>query len=380
MKNSSVYLLRNESYDTQEIEESVRRIFAFYEINSGLISGKKVAVKPNLLTTAAPESGIITHPVIILSVIKEIKKHGGIPVLVESPGFHPLERVLKKIGLYEILVRENISIADTKKTVTIHNPGGRRFKSFQVAADLEECDVIINLPKMKTHGLTYFTGAVKNLFGTINGLEKSKWHFRANNAADFTSFLLDLYGAILLGLNRKMYHIMDGVIGLEGEGPGAGGRPVAGNAIVAGDDALAVDSVAIVVAGLQREKALTWVEGSKRGYGVTDINSISVHGEKLDSFNNRFAEPEHKPVISLWPLTSPFIKNIFVEKPLPQPDKCTLCYQCRTICPAGAISKTADKRIPHYNYNRCIRCFCCMEICPENAIVLKKGILSRLIK
>ena len=83
---------------------------------------------------------------------------------------------------------------------------------------------------------------------------------------------------------------------------------------------------------------------------------------------------------SRWPLNSNVLKNLFVQKPVPREDKCTLCYECQKICPADAIEKSEKKKkIPKYNYNKCIRCYCCMEICPEAAIVLRRGKLQGLL-
>ena len=379
MKNTVVSLIKADSYDVKVIEKSIEKIFLHLDFDPGSFSGKKIAIKPNLLTSVLPESGIITHPAIIESVIRIIKKNNGIPVLIESPAFHPLERVLKKAGINVIIEREGVWVADTKRTMLIHNESGRRFKSFHVAEELGSCDMIINLPKLKTHGLTYYTGAVKNLFGTINGLENSKWHLRASTKEDFVSFLLDLYGAITAVTDNRIIHIIDGIIGLEGEGPGAGGTAVKGNALIGGTDAIAVDSVAVAVAGLNPARVLTCIEGDKRDYGVSALERIFIKGESLQSFNNKFKEPAPKSILTRWPMNSPLMKNLIVEKPLPQKEKCTLCYQCKTICPAGAISKTLNNLTPSFNYSRCIRCYCCMEICPENAIMLKKTLIGRFI-
>lgn len=379
MKNTVVSIIKAESYDLKKIEQAIEKIFLNLDFDPGSFRGRKIAIKPNLLTSALPESGIITHPAIIQAVISIIKKNNGIPVLVESPAFHPLERVLKKTGIDVIIEREGVRVADTKRTMLIHNESGLKFKSFHVAEELGSCDMIINLPKLKTHGLTYYTGAVKNLFGTISGLEKSKWHFRANTKEEFVSFLLDLYGAFTAKPDNRIIHIIDGILGLEGEGPGAGGTPVKGNVLIGGTDAIAVDSVAVAVAGLNPARVLTCIEGDKRNYGVSGLERIIIKGESLQSFNNKFREPEPKSKMTGWPMNSPFMKNLIVEKPFPQKDKCTLCYQCKTICPAGAITKSLNNLTPSFNYSRCIRCYCCMEICPENAIMLKKSLIGRFI-
>lgn len=247
-----------------------------------------------------------------------------------------------------------------------------KYRSFHVAEDIADSDFIFSLPKMKTHSLTYFTGAVKNLFGTINGLEKSKWHVKTENEKEFMSFILDLYGAFLFSKKDRIISIMDGITGLEGEGPGKSGKPVSAEAVIAGMDAVAVDAVAVAAAGLDAGRASLCIEGAKRGLGVSDIKKIKINGASLSDFSNRFIPPKNKTFTGKIPVSKILLKNLLVKKPVPDKKKCTLCYQCRTICPAGVIEKSKNGSVPFYNYSKCIRCYCCMEICPEGAIALKR--------
>ncbi len=376
---SIISLIKGESYDSSLLYHQIERSLENIKFDPTGLKGATVAVKPNLLTTASPEKGITTHPEFLRAVIKYIKAYGGEPVLVECPAFIPLDKVLSKGGYMEILLEEKVRISDTKITAHLRNESGVKYKYFNVAEDLVKADYIFNLPKLKTHSLTYFTGAVKNLFGSIHGLEKSKWHIRANSAPEFISFLLDLYGGWYYLQNQGIVHIMDGILGLEGEGPGASGKPKAANAIIAGYDAIAVDSIAIRVAGLDLKRSGVCIEGEKRGYGFSSPEKITVTGNSVSDFSNSFIPPKSKSMVSAWPFNSPFFKNLLVEKPVPEPAKCTLCYQCRGICPAGAIDKSADGKVPVYDYSKCIRCYCCAEICPEAAIELKKGFVAKLI-
>ncbi|HOP61726.1 MAG TPA: DUF362 domain-containing protein [Spirochaetota bacterium] len=376
---SRVSLLKVDSYDQDPLYHSIEKSFENIKFDPSGLRGSTVAVKPNLLTIASPEKGITTHPEFLRAVIKFIKHNGGEPILVESPAFIPLDKVLSKGGYMEILLEENVRISDTKITADLVNESGVKYKYFHVAEGLVKADYIFNLPKLKTHSLTYFTGALKNLFGSIHGLEKSKWHVRANNAPDFISFLLDLYGGWYYLQNRGTVHIMDGILGLEGEGPGSSGKPKAANAVIAGFDAIAVDSVAIRVAGLDLKMAGVCIEGERRGYGISSPEKITVTGYSVSDFSNNFVPSKSKSMVASWPFNSPFFKNLLVERPVPQPDKCTLCYQCRGICPAKAIDKSKDGKTPAYDYSKCIRCYCCAEICPEAAIELKKGFVAKLI-
>ena len=217
------------------------------------------------------------------------------------------------------------------------------------------------------------------------GLQKSRMHFRLPDHHDFADFLLDLYGAMQFGFNPPipMLHIMDAIWIQEGEGPGPAGKKRAMNAIVVGENGIAVDYVATRVAGLDVHKVYTIVNGFARNYGVASPEEIEVIGDTIDALALAGVEPATgSSVLSnmfRWPLTTKIFKNLFLERPVPRADKCTLCYQCRTICPAGAISASLDKqkaKVPLYNYRECIRCYCCLEICPEAAIEKKRGKLQ----
>jgi len=81
-----------------------------------------------------------------------------------------------------------------------------------------------------------------------------------------------------------------------------------------------------------------------------------------------------------WPLNTRAFKDLLVEKPVPSRARCTLCYQCKAICPGKAIAESkGESGVPRYDYDKCIRCYCCMEICPEAAIGLKRGKLQWLL-
>ncbi|PKL17679.1 MAG: hypothetical protein CVV49_09815 [Spirochaetae bacterium HGW-Spirochaetae-5] len=164
---SDVSLLKCGNYNNDHLLEAIHQSIKNISFDPAVLAGAKIAVKPNLLTAASPESGVTTHPEFFHAVIKFIKENKGIPVLVESPAFFHIDKVLKKCGYEDIIIKEKIQIADTTKISVLKNENGKKYKYFHVAEDIVNSDFIINLPKMKTHSLTYFTGAVKNLFGEI---------------------------------------------------------------------------------------------------------------------------------------------------------------------------------------------------------------------
>jgi uncharacterized protein (DUF362 family)/NAD-dependent dihydropyrimidine dehydrogenase PreA subunit len=380
-----VALLKCEDYDSLLIREKMVEALNLIGLGPGIFEGKKVVIKPNLLSATAPEKSVVTHPEFFRAALRIVRDHGGTPLLCESPAFQPLGKVMKKTGYDQIAEEEGCEVAEPRDTAILFSDGPCQYKRFEISSAVFDADIIVNLPKFKTHGLTYITGAVKNLFGLIYGLNKSQWHLKARSKEEFSEFLLDYYSALLKGFERpKVFvHLMDAVMGLEGEGPGPAGTPRKIGAILAGDDAVSVDAVATRLVGLHLKEALTVTLGEKRGLGTGALEKIDVLGASLDVFGVRDYVPSKssgRSPVSRWPLNTKTLKNLLIEKPVPSRDRCTLCYQCKAICPGGAIGASeGESAVPSYDYDRCIRCYCCMEICPEAAIDLKRGKLQWLL-
>jgi uncharacterized protein (DUF362 family)/Pyruvate/2-oxoacid:ferredoxin oxidoreductase delta subunit len=382
---AKVYLAACRDYDASQILEKMTAGLTNLGIGSALLQGKRVLIKPNLLNASLPEKAIVTHPEFFRAALRLVKAWGGKPVMAESPAFQPLIKVMKKTGYDRVAAEEGCEVADPRETAILFCEGQCKFKRFEVSKVLFEADVVINLPKLKTHGLTYVTGAVKNLFGLIYGLNKSQWHLRARTGQEFSSFLLDLYGALMKGFDRpkKFIHIMDAITGMEGEGPGSSGRPRKIGAMVLAEDAIAADAVAVRLVNLDRKRVHTLSMGEKRGLGTATLENIQILGSRLDALEIRDYVPSEASrdpsPASRWPLNTDFLKNLLVERPVPSKRQCILCYQCKAICPGGAIEKSdGQSAVPIYDYRKCIRCYCCMEICPEAAVSLKRGKLQWL--
>lgn len=349
-------------------------------------NNKRVALKPNLLMPASIKSAVATHPEFVGAVVDIVQQYGGTPVIIESPAMTPSEWTMQKSGYSSMLEKSGVEIASVNEVEILFHESSARYKRFEIAKAFHDVDIIINLPKLKNHGITYITGAVKNLFGTISGLNKSRWHLKASTPIAFSEMLLDLNEALLKGFEKPkpILHIMDAIIAQEGEGPGPSGTPKKIGAIIIGSSPIAVDYVAVKVAGLDIDKVHTITAGFKRDLGVKSPDDIVIVGESIDRLKvSDFVPTNHAFITNFgarWPMNTKTLRDLFTERPLPLEDKCTLCYQCKKICPAGAIDIADGKRkTPTYNYKKCIRCYCCKEICPEAAITLKKGALQWLM-
>lgn len=382
---NKVSLLKCSNYSPEELKKVITQSLENIGFDLKDFNDKRVIVKPNLLMPAKPEKAIITHHEFYRAVVRIVKENNGTPVLVESPAVHSLKRVISKTEYKDVVESEGVEVADPTPVRSLKFGNGQRFKTFDISAAYFDADIIINLPKFKTHGITYMTGAVKLLFGAIPGLAKSKTHFKLPNPEDFSEYLLDLYGAVHYGFepNKQVIHLMDAILSLEGEGPGTSGKAKIMEAVLAGKSGIAVDYVATKVAGLDYTKAVTIDKGFERDYGLSSPEEIDLVGNGIEELKLDDYEPALGTSIMSnafrWPLNTKTVKNLIVDKPVPQKETCTSCYQCKKICPADAISIAGEGKLPKYNYRECIRCYCCLEICPEAAITKKRGKLQWLL-
>ena len=376
---ADVALLKCDTYSPDEVKGKILQGLDLLGIDPVCFRAARVALKPNLLTAVAPESAVVTHPVFFDAVAQIVIDHGGKPVLIESPAVVSLKNALRKAGYLPIIDKLGILVADIEPVEKISYDNAHIFRNFEISRAFQDVDMIVNIPKFKTHGLTYVSAAVKNLFGAVPGMRKSQMHLRFPDKTEFSEFILDLYGAILNRFDKPgaILHILDAIVSLEGEGPGASGSPRKTGAIIIGEDALALDHVAVDLAGLDVNLVATLTSGFAREFGVSSRDEIHVRGERIEDMRTRDFIPTKSSGVPLLLRVSFFrriMKNLFVEKPTPLEDVCSLCYQCRHICPADAISEAREgKKVPQFDYKRCIRCFCCQEICPEAAITIRKG-------
>lgn len=372
LRPTSVALVRCRSYDGSTVLESVRRsVDLMGGMDRYVRPGAHVLLKPNLLKASRPEAAVCTHPAIVRAVIRLVRACGGRPFLGDSPGIGDLRRVAERSGILSVLEQEDVPLVPFDEPVTVKNRG--RFQRFEIARPAVEADVIINLPKLKTHGMTTLTGAVKNLFGCIPGKRKVQWHF--NTGVDHDAFMRMLVE--LMSLLRPSLTIMDAVVGMEGNGPGSG-DPRAIGALLAGADPVAVDAVAgaLVGAGLERLPVLRAAQAA--GVGAVSLENIRIMGETVAELaipNFRLPPQEHLEwKLPEWLRRS--LKDALTTRPQIDLDACVRCGICWTDCPQQAI--TEMNAGPTIDHRRCIRCYCCQEFCPQGAITVGKGWLLRL--
>lgn len=372
---NGVSIVRCENYDFTTVQTALQKVLApFGGIQAFIKPGDKVLVKPNLLSDSAPETAIVTHPTIVGVIVKMVKVVGGYPIIADSPGagipytVKALKMVYQAAGYDKIIQKDKAILNFDTSWSFVANPKAKLIKRLEVINPALHCQKIINLPKFKTHTFTIFSGAVKNMFGIVPGLVKPSYHARLRDLTDFSEMLLDLIALIKPTLN-----IMDGVIGLEGDGPGALGKIRKINLILASSDAILLDVVASRIAGIDIAKVPFLAIAIKSGL-VSPLNKeIKIFGGKLETFKiPDFQMPKTydpkgfnlRPTIQK--LIAPFVKNVFSLKPVVRESRCIGCANCVDSCPSKAIKVIKEKA--KINHHKCIRCYCCIESCRAFAV------------
>jgi uncharacterized protein (DUF362 family)/Pyruvate/2-oxoacid:ferredoxin oxidoreductase delta subunit len=379
-KKSRVALVRCESYDEAAVLSAVKTgLDLLGGLSFFLKPGEKIVLKPNVLLGYHPDKCVTTHPAVMRAVGKMLQGAGASVLYGDSPSFGSAEMHLKRAQLKQAGDAAGFTLADFDNGVTVSHPGGVLIKQFTVARSVREADGLISLPKLKTHGFQHFTGAVKNQFGCVPGMLKPPYHARLPDPYDFALMLADLNTL----LQPRLY-VMDGIIGMEGNGP-MSGHPIKLNVLLFSQDPVALDATACRIINVDPETVPTSGAGEKAGLGTYRAENIEIVGEALEAFfTPQFEARRTAPLRRRSGPLRNFIKNRISERPVIDQAKCTRCGTCVSMCPLSpkGLNWCGDDHTqpPFFEYDRCIRCFCCQETCPEGAITVRTPPVGKLIR
>lgn len=381
---SQVAVTKASSYAPAEIEQALERglRLVYPEGLAHLIKpGAKVALKVNMLMGKGPERAITTHPAVVRAVCKAVLSCGGIPLIIDSPGgpYTPamLKSAYERCGFAEV-ARETGALLNFDTAVEkVGRATGTLVNAAELLAPAVQADVLINLPKLKTHGLTVMTCAVKNMFGLIPGLTKIDYHMRMPEVPDFCAALVGI-----AELAQPELTIVDAVVAMEGEGP-SGGKPKELGYLLVGCNMHAVDMVAAELLGIKPEQVPTIVAARQASPRLAPLNllDVVVLGEALTPHKVRLpvAAKNTNLFEKMLPKPAADVLALYLR---PRPrfvrQKCTACDICVRSCPPRALA-ARKKDVPLLNLALCIRCFCCQELCPEHAVEVERSLLGRIL-
>ncbi len=336
-------------------------------IGEGISRGDRVILKPNLLSPAPPDRAVTTHPLVVRVVAEYLLELGARVTISDSPPLKGFRRVLREGGYLEEMEGLPVEFSELRESVRVEV--GEPFGEVEISKEVIEADHVVNMPKLKTHSQMLLTLAVKNLFGTVVGIRKSEWHLRTG--VDRLRFAELLY--LIARKVAPVLNIMDGILALEGDGPGKGGSPVELGLLLVSTDMVAMDIAVCRLLQIEPERLLTNRVAIQRGYRP-DTVKISGDCKPLRGFRL----PEIGPLLFGPEILHPYMRRYLVERPVVRPELCRQCGKCWSICSAKAIRKDTDA--VKFDYDRCIRCCCCIEVCPEGALRKHTPIGGRILK
>lgn len=386
---STVAISRCNSYDQDEVQRAVREaLAALGGLDLFVKPGQTVLLKPNLLGAKPPETAVTTHPAAVEAVANEVIALGATPIIGDSPPFQGqnarrYEALCRVTGMKDVSDRLGIDIVCLDDPWRMVKAGGEYYRELPVSSTFLDADVVINLPKLKTHGLTGFSGAIKNMFGCIPGLKKSQLHLQAREDREiFSEMLVDVFATC-----RPTLSIVDGVVGMEGPGPSKG-KPKDIGVIIAGVDTVAVDVAACEVVGFDPASIAHIRIAGERGLGECDLGKIDLLGENVAQVSVAGFRPSPTIGSGLAGMPAPLyraLRNQFVPMPRVNRHACVGCGDCALVCPVKTISIVARRRYPgkrraKVDRRDCIACYCCDEACGYNAIRIHKGWLGEMVR
>ena len=376
-----VSIIKCDSYDDEKVRNAVESSLApLGGLESIIKEGDRVLIKLNLLSSKPPEAAVTTHPAVVRAVVEMGQEVGATVIVGDSPGggssASSYKSLLQKTGIQEVVHETGCEcVRFDGATVDVSSNKAKIFKKLTLAKVITEADVIIGLPKLKTHSLTYYTGAVKLLYGYIPGMFKPEHHLHTTRDVNlFAGLLLDLHE-----MYTPTISIMDAIVGMEGAGP-SNGNPRKIGLILASKSCTVIDYVAVTIAGFDPMMAPTIKIANERGNGPNSLTEITIFGEKLEPLIMK----DFKKATTMWlnrapPFMTNILKTIIAVKPRIDAFKCKKCGECFRDCPPHTIKFTKGSA-PVIDYDKCMRCYCCQELCPEGAIDISVPLVRKVLK
>jgi uncharacterized protein (DUF362 family)/NAD-dependent dihydropyrimidine dehydrogenase PreA subunit len=344
----------------QNVRQAVDRAFELFPIEC---QGKKVFIKPNVLRASEAEEGICTHPAVLRAVVEKVETlKPAVIVVGDNPGLFSYganEESFTTAGLMEAAKGYYVNIGNDSQKVDF-NPDF--MNAVSVSRIVLEADIIISLPKFKTHGLTVVTGAIKNSYGFLPGAQKARLHKAAGSPERFHEMLVDVFR-----LRPPDLFLVDAVVGMEGNGPASPELRDIG-LLLASDNAVALDAIIAAMMGCDPGRLRFLQKAKEAGLGDYQLGTIEVIGE-FKPIQDFKIPPLGGEAIFKNQALQEVIHSRTIVRPQVDPEICTGCGACVDQCPVSALSM--GDRMPEVDADTCITCFCCQEICPEKAICLR---------
>ena len=361
-------------YNEDLIYPAICKSMEALNIAADLRPEMKIVIKPNMVMAKSPDFPATTHPLVVKAVIRWLKEQGmqHITIAESSGGLYNVEamkHVYHVCGMGALSPEAELNMDFSAQTVNC--PSGFKNHSFHLITPIVEADYIINICKLKTHAMTGYSGGIKNLFGTIPGLEKPQMHYRWPEIEDFSNMLLELAQTVAPQLT-----VIDAIDAMEGNGP-TGGTSHPLHMLLAARDFYTQDCFAAGLMGLDSMEIVMLRQAVEKG--LAHPKDLELVGDPVPVGLSPFQKPDTikldftNGVPKFLQKTFTFVASRLLKSyPQLNAEKCVGCGKCAESCPAHVIK--IENRKAKFRRKGCISCFCCQEMCPMKAISVKKAL------
>jgi uncharacterized protein (DUF362 family)/ferredoxin len=383
---SPVSLNRCKDYRYENIARAVEKVLSDLE-PLALSPGTRVLLKPNCLSAHhGPDQPINTRAEVVEAVGRYLVDHHPVSLVIADSGgmgsYGKTKRAYTLMGLDRVADQLKARLVNLEEIgiMELHSPAGKILPHFKVTSLLNEIDVIVNLPKLKTHILTGITGAVKNFLGLLPGSLKRAVHVTAPSGPSMALALVDILAGIKVKVPRIL-NLMDGIIAMEGAGP-THGQPRQTGWLMASTDPVALDVVGATMMGFDPARIGTIIQAAGAGLGTADPSRIELLGADwselvIPGYKHPFTRARKWAERIIPPsLIGRAFDWVYEAKPRVKSQNCQQCNLCVQACPAQALH--LNERGLSINKERCIECYCCLEHCPHEGLWVPRGLLDRI--
>ena len=371
-----VCVVRCESYEQRAVTDALRAVLEPLGGLEWVKPGMRVGVKANLVTFLKPDRAATTHPAVLCALTELLRERGAEVIVGDSPGglytAAYVNRVYSATGMRAV-EQAGAALNRDFREKQVSFPEGKVAREFTYTSWLDGVDAIVDVCKLKSHGMMSMSAAVKNLFGAIPGTFKPEYHFKYPSERDFADMLVDLNEYF-----RPKLSIADAIVGMEGNGPTAGTpRPI--GALLAAHTPYALDLACADIIGVTADDVPTIRAAHERGLCPASASELRICGDlaavHAEGFQNIL---NHRSL--RFQSAGPFgkvIERALASRPGVDSGKCIGCGVCANTCPAHAIALRNSR--PVIDRRACIRCFCCQEFCPKGAMTVRRPLAARIL-
>lgn len=273
MPNPIVTLTRCGDYSRPAIAEAIERHFNLLGgLKQFVKPGDSVLLKPNFIAPRSRRHATQTDPAVILETARLLKDFGARPFVADSPAWSNTFTCVKALKLDEPLKQLSVPVKQLDKPKKCRI--GAKNISVGISSVALDADVIINLPKFKSHQQLVATFAVKNMFGCVSGKRKALWHFtKGHNQDEFSELLIDIYRYL-----NPTVTIIDAVTAMDGRGP-IRGRARSLGWLIGGTDPVACETICAKLVNIEPEDVPIIKTAKHISFGCSDPAKITIAGD-----------------------------------------------------------------------------------------------------